>query len=99
MRILLKNGEPWALFEKLTEPEQARRSLLLNQWRSIAGERFSRHTKPQFGKQGEVLVWVDDSTLAFELSQRYKATILKRLQNEFGADQVKKVRFMVGQIR
>ena len=64
-----------------------------------AGERFSKHTKPRFAGNRQVLVWVDDSTLAFELSHRYKPTILKRLKNEFGDEAVKDVRFLVGELR
>jgi len=46
-----------------------------------------------------VTVWVDDSTLAFELSRKYKPAMLKRLQNEFGEHEVEDIRFFVGELR
>ena len=91
---LLKN-----LFVKFEDPERSKRAELVNSWQDIAGGYFSKHTKPQFTKQNKIVVWVDDSTIAFELSQKYKQTILKRLQNQFGEDQIKDVRFIVGEIR
>ena len=87
------------IFERLTNPEARKKSSLLDSWPEIAGEKFSRHTKPRFTQDKQVVVWVDDSTLAFELSQRYKPAILKRLQNKFGEDEVRGVRFFVGEIR
>ena len=87
------------LLDKLQDPEQARRASLIDCWPEIVGRNFSKHTKARFIQGEKVAVWVDDSTLAFELSQRYKPTILKRLQNQFGAEKIKDVRFVVGEIR
>ncbi|MBI1977949.1 MAG: DUF721 domain-containing protein [Candidatus Omnitrophica bacterium] len=88
-----------SLFTHWSTPEQERKSALAKGWPKIAGPRFSEHTKPRIGPNGRVTVWVDDSTLAFELSQRYKPTLLKRLKNQLGEDQVKDIRFYVGEIR
>ena len=87
------------LFTHLTKPEEQKRAALVDVWPQIAGERFAEHTKPRFAAGGRVTVWVDNSTLAFELSQRYRALILKRLQNQFGENEIKDVRFFVGEIR
>jgi predicted nucleic acid-binding Zn ribbon protein len=87
------------IFNRLSEPDLKMRSNLVDAWPQISGAFFSKHTKPRFGAANEVLVWVDDSTMAFELSQRYKPVILKRLQNQFGEEHVKSVRFFVGEIR
>ena len=86
------------LFTQLGRPEQQKRQALTNRWPSIVGQFFAQHTKPKFGERGQVLVCVDDSTRAFELSQRYKIGILKRLQNEFGEEEIKDVRFFVGEL-
>ena len=87
-----------SIFLRLTNPENQKKSLLTDCWPRIAGSQFSKHTKPLFQKDGKVTVWVDDSTLAFELSQRYKPLLLKRLRNQFGEEEVKDIRFLVGEI-
>ncbi len=86
------------LLSRLSAPEQNKKSMLIESWPRIVG-RFSEHTKPRFGSGGEVVVWVDDSTLAFELSRRYKPLLLKRLKNQFGENEVRDIRFLVGEIR
>lgn len=88
-----------SLFHSLTDPERSKRSALTDYWPTIAGNLFSKHTKPEFTSDGKITVWVDDSTLAFELSRRYKPLLLKRLRNQFGEDQVKDLRFFVGELR
>ncbi len=88
-----------SIFLRLTNPENQRKSNLADCWPKIVGLQFSKHTKPLFSKDGKVTVWVDDSTLAFELSRRYKPLLLKRLKNQFGEEKVKDVRFLVGEIR
>lgn len=87
------------LFTNLSSDELSERSKLVNVWPVIAGKHVAEHTKPRFSDDGKVTVWVDDSTLAFEISRRYKTALLKRLQNEFGIDKVKDIRFFVGQLR
>ncbi len=88
-----------SIFSRLTNPEQQRKSSLLDAWPKIAGQTVSKHTKPRFASGGKVVVWVDDSTLAFELSQRYKPALLKRLKNQFGEEEVKDLKFFVGELR
>jgi len=87
------------LFASLANPEQRKHSALADFWPKLAGNYFSQHTKPRFAPGGKITVWVDDSTIAFELSQRYKPVLLKRLKNQFGEEQVKDLRFFVGEIR
>ena len=87
------------LFADLEKPEQLRKSSLVEFWPKAAGSFFSKHSKARFARDGKVIVWVDDSTIAFELSRRYKPVLLKRLKNQFGDDQVKDIRFFVGEIR
>ncbi len=87
------------LFASLANQEQQKKSTLVDFWPKLAGSYFSKHTKPRFSPDGKITVWVDDSTIAFELSQRYKPVLLKRLKNQFGEEQVKDLRFFVGEIR
>jgi predicted nucleic acid-binding Zn ribbon protein len=87
------------IFERLTNPETEKKATLVDCWPQIAGAKFSAHTKPRFASGKRVLVFVDDSTTAFELNRRYKPTILKRLKNQFGENEVKDVSFFVGELR
>ena len=83
----------------LQSPKKIGNFLLAKEWPSIAGPRISPHTKPMLGANGELTIWVDQSTLAFELRQRYQDTLLKRVQTALGEEKVKQIRFRVGQIR
>ena len=87
------------IIQRLSAPEGHGRSVLAERWSEIAGPRFSGHTQARFGMDKRVTVWVDDSTLAFELSRKYKPAMLKRLQNEFGEHEVEDIRFFVGELR
>ncbi len=87
------------IFLRLSNPENQKKSQLLDCWPKIAGTQFSKRTKPLLQKNGSVTVWVDDSTLAFELSRKYKPLLLKRLKNQFGEEEIKDVRFLVGEVR
>ncbi|MBN1689319.1 MAG: DUF721 domain-containing protein [Candidatus Omnitrophica bacterium] len=84
---------------KLQDPEAQRRQKLILEWPSIAGPKIAPHTKPSLGKNGSLYVWVDQSTLAFELNQRYRQNLLKRTQAVLGEENVNKIYFRVGQIR
>ena len=83
---------------RLQSPECQAKTNLIESWPSVVGNRFAARTKPSLGPGGKVTVWVDDSTLAFELSQRYRPVLLKRLRNQLGEDLVKDLRFFVGEL-
>lgn len=87
------------LLQGLRSGVKERRTLLLEKWPAIVGSAFAKHTKAHLHKQGTLSVWVDDSTLAFELSQRYRGTILKRVEELLGEGEVKRIAFRVGEIR
>ena len=88
-----------AVLAGLQEPEIALRSKLVSHWPAIAGEKIAAHTRPTINQSGDLWVWVDQSSLAFELNQRYRGSLLKRTQAVLGEEAVKSVRFRVGQIR
>lgn len=94
----LKNVLPQVL-EKLQSPEARTRTKLVMEWPQMAGTKIAAHTKPTLSTAGELRVWVDQPTLAYELSQKYRAAILKRAQACLGEEQIKSIRFYVGQIR
>ena len=88
-----------AVFEALQAPALQTRSQLTLRWAQIAGEKIAAHTRPSLSKDGKLFVWVDQSTLAFELSQKYRQSLLKRTQALIGEDAVKSISFRVGQLR
>ena len=87
------------IFSELQTPKKLRNRVLFEQWPSIAGPKIAPHTKPALGQNGQLIVWVDQSVLAFELRQRYQQSLLKRTQAALGEDVVRTVRFLVGQLR
>ncbi|HOW87712.1 MAG TPA: DciA family protein [Candidatus Omnitrophota bacterium] len=78
------------------DPEKQKRSLLIDSWASIAGEKLAKKTHPQLSSKGILYIHVDDSVLAFEISQKYRASFLKRAQAALGEAAVKEVRVLVG---
>ena len=83
----------------LEKPENKIKCRLLNEWSSIAGPKISKHTKPWLRNDGHLVVFVDQSVLAFELNQKYRNSLLKRTQAALGEETVKGIRFRVGQLR
>jgi len=57
------------------------------------------HSRAAISKEGNLTVWVDSPTLAFEINQRYKDTLFKRAQASLGEEEVKKIYIRVGQLR
>ncbi len=88
-----------AVLKKLESPVVVNRSRLVDEWPGIAGSKIAPHTKPTLSETGELCVWVDQSSLAFELNQRYRQSLLKRAQAVLGEQTVKTIRFRVGQLR
>lgn len=88
-----------SVLENLRTPEKTLRSELVDRWPALVGSKVAQHTKPSLLPQGILIVWVDQSSLAFELSQRFKASILKRAQALWGEEKVREIRFKTGQIR
>ncbi len=87
------------LIGAMADPERIKKVRLMEMWPKVIGPKLAEHTKPVFGKKGELIVWVDQSVLAFELKQRYHQVLLKRLKEALGDDEIMSLRFYVGQIR
>ena len=78
------------------DPEKKTRSLLITLWPSIAGEKLAKRTKPQLSSKGILYIHADESVLAYEISQKYRQSFLKRAQAALGEEVVKEVRVLVG---
>ena len=98
MYSLLKDVMPDVL-KSMQNPETQKRTTLITKWPEIVGEKIAGRTKPVLTNQGCLWVWVDQSTLAFELNQKFKNSILKRTQALLGEENINKVCIRVGQIR
>ncbi len=87
------------VLQELQSPKKEKHRKLLESWPAIAGKKIASHTKPFLTKEKRLNVWVDQSTLAFELRQRYQQTLLKRTQAVLVAEEVLSILFFVGQLR
>lgn len=86
------------IFETISTPQQQLNQKLYNVWPRVLDSTWANRAIPRL-KNKTVVVWVENSNLACEMSRRYEQTILKRLQNELGEEQIKKVWFCVGRPR
>lgn len=87
------------VLRELQDPKKLAKSRLISQWPAIAGPKLAPHTRPSLGREGRLYVWTDEASLAYELSQRYRASILKRVQAVIGEELVKSVHVRVGQLK
>ena len=88
-----------SVLNNLQKAESSTRQRLWNEWPKIVGSKIASHTRPSLANAGLLCVWVDQSALAFELNQKYKQTILRRVQASLGENEVQTVIFRVGQLR
>lgn len=82
-RILPKLG----LKDRLDEQDVA------DAWHEIVGEFLAGHAKPAGLKNGVILIQVLQPAVRYELETVWKAKILSRLQERFGAKKIREVRF------
>ena len=100
--MILQESKPLAaaikkIFESFSEEPKKEGMKLADCWPKIVGEKIAAKTKPTLDQEG-VRVYTESSALSFELSQHYGSAILKRLQNEFGEERIKKIWFCVGDL-
>ncbi len=65
-------------------------------WRSIVGDFLADHSEPVRLKRGVLIVQVLQPSVHYELDRNCKPTILKRLQEQFGAKLIRDVDFSLG---
>lgn len=87
------------VMKNLQTPENTKKQKLIDSWRKIAGPNIAPHTKPSLTSDGTLFVWVNQASLACELSQKYSSSLLKRTQAVLGEENVKKIHIRVGQLR
>lgn len=64
-------------------------------WRELAGDAIARQAEPVSLRRGCLTLKVLQPAMRFHLEQ-LKGALLKRLQEELGADQVKSLRLVIG---
>lgn len=65
-------------------------------WREIVGDFLAGHSSPAHLRDGVLFVRVLQPTVHYELDRVWKAEILRKLKERFGARVVRGVRFFVG---
>lgn len=65
-------------------------------WREIVGDFLAEHSQPLKLRRGELTVRVLQPSVHYELDRKWKAQILAKLQERFGKDKVRSVRFGLG---
>ena len=70
-------------------------SQLSQGWEKIAGEKISKISRPFISKKKILYVEVSDGAYAFELRQRYQASLLKRAQALLGEENILDIRIIV----
>ena len=68
-------------------------------WYKSAGEKIGKHTKPYQFKKQILKVYVDEATWVYELSQKYKEVLIKKMNACFEEEKVKNIYFRVGEIK
>jgi predicted nucleic acid-binding Zn ribbon protein len=69
------------------------------EWERLVGKEAARHTIPAFLKKGILIVRVDSSVWAYELSTNRKALILKKINEGLEEETVKDIHFKVRDLR
>lgn len=71
---------------------------LTEAWETFLGSGQAEHSEP-YALRGKILfVRVDDSSRAFELSRKYKRSLIRRAQFVVGENQLKDIVFRVGEL-
>ncbi len=83
------------ILEKMGLSQGINEEELKKSWGNVAGEFIGQHTKPESLRDGVLKLHVLQPAMRFHLEQS-KAPLLKRLQEELGADIVRDVRFILG---
>ena len=84
------------LMKSLGLGERLREEEVISSWRRIVGEFIAGHSQPSKLQHGVLFVQVLQPTMLYELDRVWKARILEKLREQFGARTVKEIRFRIG---
>ena len=83
------------IFKKLDSENQSWFGQLEREWTELIGTPASCHTRPGYFKRNTLVIYVDSTTWLNELLRYKRTEILKHLQNKFGREQIKFIRFHI----
>lgn len=86
------------VIKNLEKNERAGSGKINTIWKRVVGEKIAAHTKPYRFKKNVLYVHVDESTWVYELSQKYKPTLIQRLNHELDEKYIHDIYFRVGNI-
>jgi len=76
---------------------RGKKEKILNAWQGIVGEAAASHSRPAGIRRKVLTIEVDSSTWFYSLSLKKKA-ILEDINRELGKDNIKDIRFRMGDI-
>lgn len=82
--------------DKLGLKEQVAEGQVIDAWESIVGPSNATLTRPVSLRKGELVVAVSQPALKYTLERFHAATILTMLQDRFGRETVRTLRFRTG---
>ena len=82
------------VLRRLGVPEQVDVARLVDEWEDLAGEPWGTRSRPVGLSEGELVVEVDDGSIATLLKYQQKA-LLERLEGRFGTPVATSVRIRV----
>jgi predicted nucleic acid-binding Zn ribbon protein len=83
------------LLAKLGFSERLDEDAMLKSWKALVGEFLAAHSAPVGLKNGELLIRVTQPTVRYELDRVWKKRILTTMQNEFGKNKIRSIRFQL----
>jgi predicted nucleic acid-binding Zn ribbon protein len=83
------------LLAKLGFSERLDEEAMLNSWKSLVGDFLAAHSAPVGLKNGELIIRVTQPTVRYELDRVWKKRILTTMQNEFGKNKIRGIRFQL----
>ena len=86
------------IIETLSKKENDSPADIGTVWRETVGETIARHTKPYRIRKNVLYVAVDSATWVYELSQKYKAALLQKLNEQKMNGTLEDIYFRVGDI-
>ena len=71
---------------------------IIETWKTIVGERIATHTKPYRMHKKILYVNVDSAPWVYELNQKHKQSLVKKINTCLGKTAVSNIRFRIGEV-
>lgn len=87
------------VLSKIGLAQKLKETQFVRDWSNIVGETVAKHCQPISFSKGCLTVNVDSSPWLNELQRYSKGIILQKLQERFGEDSIRDVRFRIGEVK